>query len=270
MNLYVSDLDGTLLNNNAEISPSTKKYLNAAINNGINFTVATARTPATIVRLLEGINITIPIISMNGSAIFDIKNNCYSHYITIDNELINPIQNLIKSENLNAFAYSIKDNHLFVYHDKLKTPYQIKFYEARKNTCYKTFIEKPLPENSEVLYFTIMDLPDKVNSLYEKLKLIDGLSIVKYMDTYNTNIMNLEIYKSTVSKAHSINFLKNFYNFNTLICFGDNLNDIPMFRISDECYAVKNAVKELKEIATDTIGPNYDDSVAKFIFSRSN
>lgn len=268
MNLYVSDLDGTLLNNNAEISSLSKKLLNEAIANNTKFTIATARTPATVVKILQGININMPVITMNGSAIFDINTNSYSHYITIDNNLINPIQNLIKSEGLNAFVYSIKENHLFVYHDKLQTKHQINFYKNRKGTAYKTFLEEPLPKDCDVLYFTIMDSPDKVNSLYEKLKLIEGLSIVKYMDTYDTNVMNLEIYHNTASKAHAINYLKNSHDFNKLICFGDNLNDIPMFKISDECYAVENAAKELKDIATDIIGPNTSDSVAKFILNK--
>ena len=39
-----------------------------------------------------------------------------------------------------------------------------------------------------------------------------------------------------------------------LVCFGDNLNDIPMFEFADEAYATANAAEKLKEIATDVIG----------------
>ena len=41
---YVSDLDGTLLNQNSTISEFTKIELNKLISSGINFTVATGRT----------------------------------------------------------------------------------------------------------------------------------------------------------------------------------------------------------------------------------
>lgn len=75
MTLFVSDLDGTLLNNSAEVSPESAILLNKSIENGINFTIATARTPATIVNILKDINIKLPIITMNGSAIYDIKND---------------------------------------------------------------------------------------------------------------------------------------------------------------------------------------------------
>lgn len=50
-----------------------------------------------------------------------------------------------------------------------------------------------------------------------------------------------------------------------MIAFGDAMNDIPMFEIADECYAVANAVPELKELATDVIESNEEDGVAKWL-----
>jgi hydroxymethylpyrimidine pyrophosphatase-like HAD family hydrolase len=110
-----------------------------------------------------------------------------------------------------------------------------------------------------------MDYEDKINSLYYKIRDIPGLSIVKYRDTYNKEIINLEIYHKSASKANAINYLKIYFHFDKLVSFGDNLNDIPMFEVSDECYAVSNAVDELKDISTSVIGSNLDDSVAKFL-----
>jgi len=46
------------------------------------------------------------------------------------------------------------------------------------------------------------------------------------------------------------------------------VNDISMFQIADECYAVENAVDELKQIATDVIGSNEDNGVARWLSDR--
>lgn len=48
--------------------------------------------------------------------------------------------------------------------------------------------------------------------------------------------------------------------------FGDNLNDLPMLAAADVAVAVDNAFPEVKEHADVVIGPNYDDSVANYIF----
>ena len=61
MTLYISDLDGTLLTNDAKVSSLSKKLLNEALDDKINFTIATARTPATVINILDGINFSLPI-----------------------------------------------------------------------------------------------------------------------------------------------------------------------------------------------------------------
>ena len=46
--LYVSDLDGTLLNPDSRVSERSAAILNRLVERGVMFTPATARTPATV------------------------------------------------------------------------------------------------------------------------------------------------------------------------------------------------------------------------------
>jgi hydroxymethylpyrimidine pyrophosphatase-like HAD family hydrolase len=55
-----------------------------------------------------------------------------------------------------------------------------------------------------------------------------------------------------------------------IICFGDGINDVTMFNISDEKYAVENAVDEIKKIATGIIGSNENDGVARWLENNSH
>ena len=48
-----------------------------------------------------------------------------------------------------------------------------------------------------------------------------------------------------------------------LIVFGDGKNDIDMFQMADERYAVANAHDDLKEYATEIILSNDEDGVAR-------
>ena len=67
------------------------------------------------------------------------------------------------------------------------------------------------------------------------------------------------------SKAHAIQKLKAIWGCSRVVSFGDAVNDLPMFALSDECYAVANAVEELKAAATGVIGSNEDDGVARWL-----
>ena len=71
MELFISDLDGTLLNGNAEVTEFTRDTLNRLMAKGLNFTAATARTLASAGKILLGLDLKLPVILMNGVIIYD-------------------------------------------------------------------------------------------------------------------------------------------------------------------------------------------------------
>ncbi len=78
----------------------------------------------------------------------------------------------------------------------------------------------------------------------------------------------MEIIPKHVSKAKAILQVKELLNVDYVVAFGDGMNDIEMFEVADECYAVENAVGELKKIATGIIGSNEEDGVARWLQER--
>ena len=78
----------------------------------------------------------------------------------------------------------------------------------------------------------------------------------------------LEILPLTATKANAVRQLKQMCDCDTIVVFGDGINDIPMFKSADHCYAVANAVDELKAIATDVIKSNEDDGVALWLLEN--
>ncbi len=69
------------------------------------------------------------------------------------------------------------------------------------------------------------------------------------------------------SKAEAIKRLKEIWHCDRVVSFEDAINDIPMFEISDECYAVANAAPELKAYATGEVVSNDEDGVAKWLLA---
>ena len=67
------------------------------------------------------------------------------------------------------------------------------------------------------------------------------------------------------SKANAIKQLQGMLDCEKLVVFGDGKNDIDMFQIADESYAVANAHEELKLYATKVIPSNDEDGVAKWL-----
>lgn len=266
--LYISDLDGTLLDTKGRVSNYSKEQLNKLIDEGVNFSIATARTPATVVDLLEGVNINLPVVVMNGASIYDIKNNKYLDINYIKETAVERMLAILAGEGQNAFIYCIQEDHIYTYYSNLENKAQEVFYKERENNSRKTFMRGEKPNNMPVVYFVLIDTESTIRAFHEKIKDIDGIKGIAYKDVYLEDTYYLEIYHEEVSKAHAIKKIKGVCGFDKVVCFGDNLNDIPMFKISNECYAVENAKKELKQMATGVIGSNDEDGVAKFISKK--
>ena len=98
----------------------------------------------------------------------------------------------------------------------------------------------------------------------------DSLSCMLQKDIYPPSLYWLEIMDYRVSKAHALDTIKKLTGMERIISFGDSINDVPLFEVSDECYAVANAVEPLKRVADDVIGCNDEDSVAKWLIENFN
>ena len=68
--LYVTDLDGTLLNSHDFINPYSIETINSLVDQGMLFTYATARSLVSASVVAKGLSTQIPVIAYNGAFIF--------------------------------------------------------------------------------------------------------------------------------------------------------------------------------------------------------
>jgi len=270
--LYISDLDGTLLMSNRELSNYSKETLNKLMDKGVHFSVATARSLATAVKIIEDLNIKVPVVLMNGVVIYDIAERKYVKLETIPTEAVKEIIDITKKHNITGFMYAICNNEQITYYEDLCTKYLKNFHDERVLKYGKpfekvaSFHDKACDNN--IIYFSFMDLHEKLYLMFEELKKNPEIEVVLYKDVYNENVWFLEIHSKYASKYNSVKFLREQLGYDKVIGFGDNLNDLPLLRACDEFYAVANAVDELKEKANGVIDDNNSDGVAKYIFKR--
>ena len=161
-----------------------------------------------------------------------------------------------------VYAY-INGVEKFSFVRKMCTEGMNRFLESRKGDVGTNEVNS-LSELKEgnIFYITCIDTPKKLMPLYDKYK--EKYHCVYQTDIY-TNEQWLEIMPLDASKSNAIRQLQSMLNCENLIVFGDGKNDIDMFEIADEAYAVENAVSELKAVATGIIGSNENDGVAKYL-----
>lgn len=272
--LYISDLDGTLLRSNKEVSEYTKDTINTLIAKGVHISVATARSAATALKILEGINFNVPVVLMNGVAIYDISQRKYVNLEVIHPDTCNEIISVFRKHGLTGFMYSITEDEQITYYEDLCTKPLKEFYEERV-TKYEKVFEKvgdfyEKSSDNNIIYFSFMDCYERLHIVHQELKQYKEIESILYRDVYAEDIWFLEIHSKSASKYNAVRYLRELFGYSKVIGFGDNLNDIPLFEACDEGYAVSNAIAELKERAVGIIDDNNSDGVAKYILNRES
>lgn len=264
--LYVSDLDGTLLHSDEKTSDFTNQTINHLVENGMLFSYATARSYQTSHKVTAGLNAKIPLIIYNGTMVVDNVDGTFLIKNFFGNDVI-PLLHDLFQHNIYPIVYAFIDGiEKFSYIESKCSEGMKLFTETRRNDKREKIVlsEAELLQG-EIFYITCIDEKEKLEPLYEKYKAI--YHCVFHLDIY-THVYWLEIMPKEASKANAIQQLQKLLGCERLVVFGDGKNDIDMFELADESYAVANAVEELKEIATGIIESNNEDGVAKWLITH--
>jgi Cof subfamily protein (haloacid dehalogenase superfamily) len=269
--LYAADLDGTLLAPGAVLSDFSKTVLSELLEKGLNFTVATARTPATVTRILDGLNIHLPLIMMNGAVSFSIAKRRFCDVTYFPPDINGEI---IKIANLNpvtTFLYTYSKNSLKVFYRDDGQALTREFISFRSGSAYKTFIrvsDYREAECSNIIYTAALGPGSVCSEFLCVYKKITSLDTIMYREVNLNGIYVLESYTAGVSKAKAIKKLANDIGADKIVAFGDNINDMEMLIEADTGLAVGNAVPELIARADAVIGKNTEDGVVKWLLEN--
>lgn len=269
--IYVTDLDGTLLNTKDRINQKSIGIINDLVNKGMLFTYATARSLTSASVVTEGLTTKIPVIAYNGAFIIHPHTSEVLSSLSFSAEEAAYVKACLQSHDISPLVYSYVDHIEKVSWNVTRENEGIKRYlELRKGDKRLRPLENPSGlYDGEVFYYTCIGEKEELLPVYDVFSKDESFRCMLQQELYRPEAEYwCEIMPKKATKAEAIKKLKKIWNCDRIISFGDGINDIPMFEISDECYAVENAVPELKEIATGIIESNDCDGVAKWLLQN--
>lgn len=265
--LFVTDLDGTLLTSGQYVSEKSCEIINSLTERGLIFSYATARSLITAKKVTAGLTVKSPVIVNNGVFIVDSESGEKLVKNTFSAEQAADIFGTLSDFGISPLVYSIIDGtEKFSYIPQKLTRGLSDFLDTRRGDPRHRPLsnENGMPDG-EPFYVTCIDDAGSMSEACEELK-------KRYCCVYSRDIYSgdqwLEILPENATKANAVLQLKEYCGCERLVVFGDGINDIPMFKAAEECYAVENAAPELKEIASGIIGSSSEDSVAEFILKK--
>jgi len=266
--LFLSDLDGTLLNGSAELSEYSTSALNQMIRCGVHFSIATARTLASSSKILAGLSLRMPIVLMNGALIYDVERRCYNRINLLASKTVAAVIETLRQFEITGFMYAMNDGELTTYHESLEQKPLRDFVEERIAKYYKSFqhtngFDHVSPES--IVYFTLLDTYERLMPVRDVLIMQSKLKLTMYEDSYRPGFWYLEIFSNQASKQNAVEYMREAHSFERIVGFGDNYNDLPLFAACDVRVAVKNAKPEIKAAAEFVCDSNDNDGVVKWM-----
>ena len=256
--LIAVDMDGTLLNDNGEITPKTQAAVKAAISRGVMFTVSTGRPIQGVDKYNGLLNLKAPIITYNGAMI-----------VRSDHKEVLFSKTMLCGDAMSIMEYGIKmgttmcvwaHNKLYcnVHNERVDDYKKLSGVEPIVIEDYAALAQSGI---TKILWY---DEPDVIADVQNKLK-----DVAFERVTYCTSKpIFLEFFNNEVSKAEAMKKIGELYNIKReeMIAIGDGFNDLPMIEYAGLGVAMANApegVKRLSDYVTQK--SNNCDGIAEVI-----
>lgn len=257
--MIMCDIDGTLINDNKELTDYTRHTLSKLRELNVIFGICTGRSLEAVTRLIKNWQIEDYcdiLIGMNGSHILDLKNKQEYVLASLNHEILFDVIKTYSHLNVsigasinNTYHYTLKNART----DQLVK--QNKFLECCNH--FEVF------ENQTIFKICFLGEKEELDTVQEFYNQHPDSRFKLVRSTY----WCLECMPNQSSKATGIEFIANKYHvdFKNIAAFGDEVNDIEMFKACGISVLMANGNKEVKKYTNYTTDSNNDDGVAKFI-----
>ncbi len=250
------DMDGTLLNDQKEITPATKRCIERLQKKGIYPILVTGRSFEALKPFKEALGLRTPVISYNGAQIVDGITGKLLQDSPLSDTSSRFILELARRENIHVQAY--RNGTLYFERHRPESEH----YESHVNLKGEVVGFDSL----EPLKFTKMMYVGK-HSVLEKMKDTVLAAVGSTTSVMFSNDEFLEFMSKDVSKGRALLAVLSLLGISPkeAIAFGDGDNDIPLLQTAGIGVAMENASLSVKKAADFTAPSNNNDGIARFL-----
>lgn len=260
---YFSDIDGTLLNADREVSPALQREVAKLTASGCPFILISSRMPAAMTHLQTDLGVSgLPLIAYNGGLVLVEGKPIHSEEIPM--MIIRAVLEFQRGTSLSVQLF----------HGDEWYVESMDFYAQREenNTKVTPSVQKMkatiadwTKRDISAHKIMIMGEPSEVDEIVGILGRVFG----KIIHLYRSKDTYLEIASKNISKLTGIQMLlQKAYpgtELSNCVAFGDNYNDIEMLEGVGTGVAVGNARPEVMAVADAVTVGNKEDGVAKWL-----
>lgn len=271
--LYVSDLDGTLLSASGGVSDRTAALLGDLIGRGLPFTIATARSFPTARRAVALVPLRLPVAVYNGAFVVQPLGGGPTWRAMFGPVPVTALLTTCDAHGLPPLAFWLRDGaDRISWRSGTETPHVARFLRDRAGD------PRLLPVRdwsavapSSVFFVTVVGDTAELERLAGDIRAASWgatCSVAFQTSPRDRRYSVLDITAAIATKGTAVRRIAAAAGFRRVVAFGDGPNDLPLFQVADEAYAVGEPSDELRAAATAVLGGG-DDVVAEWLAAHA-
>jgi Cof subfamily protein (haloacid dehalogenase superfamily) len=261
--LIATDVDGTLLDENEDVTPRTRAAVRAAVEAGTRFVLATGRPPRWIAPVVDALGFAPMAVCANGAVLYDSATDRILSAKTLSAEALTELAE-VATRIIPGAGLAVE-----------------RVGRSAHDAATPAFLSSPgyehawlNPDNTEVSLADVLSAPAvkllirKTNARSSDMAAALAPHIGMQGDlTYSTNNGLIEVVPLGISKASGVDEVAGPLGITAtdVVAFGDMPNDISMLRWAGLGVAMGNAHPEAKAAADEVTTPNTDDGLARVL-----
>ena len=260
--LVAIDIDGTLLNDQHEVTDEVKTALHAAKEKGVKVVLCTGRPIGGVKQYLEALNLTQDgdyVIAYNGALVQNAHTKEVVSELTLEYKDLQTVYEI--SKELGSPMHYFDSANLYSPNRRISEYTVLESYLTTVPLSYMSVEEAP--KDIVIPKMMFIDEPKKLDEIIAQIpeKMKEEYMLVKSAPFF------LEILNPNVSKGNAVKLLSETLGIKQeeVMAIGDNGNDVTMVSYAGCGVAMENAIPELKDVADHITASNNDHGVAKAI-----
>ncbi|NBK24546.1 MAG: HAD family phosphatase [Spirochaetia bacterium] len=259
--LICTDIDGTLLDTNHQISAENKRVIAKAYHKGITIALISGRKASSLELLQKELGITGPLGCYSGALVVDKGKILASHPISWEDA--QQVLTFVEGKGLESFIYT--DRRWYIHKE---SPWMA-FETSVSKTEGKVVPFDELPDHcasSGETPYKLLCMSEDIALVLETERLLHN-KFSHTLNVYRSGPRYLEISAKDVDKGHALESICEAYGYKTsqAMAIGDYYNDLGMLKVAGYSVAMGNAPDDIQALAHAITASNSEDGLAKAI-----
>ncbi len=221
--LFISGVDETLADENGRLSDYSRVELNRMLDEGLNFTLSTMRTPASLLRFAQDIRLKLPVIAMDGAVLYDINENTYLKVYVISRARSLRVLEIVHGMGYACFVNCIIDDVLVICYEESMGEVQEGILREMRKSPYRNYMKMGEIDFQGVVYFMMVYPDEDIERIYRALAgegIPEELKVLKYASEEHPGYSYIKIYNKNAVRENMNRYLMEMAGVSSMVTFG--------------------------------------------------